>query len=172
MISNCGLLVLVALLFAGAHLCASVPVISGQGMRSLGIAESGGGRLAPLDAPSGKASDVIGERRSHGAGCSSTPGRARVQVGGVRAAFTRIWGKGTGAVQFPIESVSEQLAREQWQGDHVMNRALGVAEAPQPPSPSMAVVPPHMLLAASTEARAANGNVCTLESKTPVSTPA
>ena len=68
--------------------------------------------------------------------------------------------------------MSEQLAREQWQGDHVMNRALGVAEAPQPPSPSMAVVPPHMLLAASTEARAANGNVCTLESKTPVSTPA
>ena len=42
-----------------------------------------------------------------------TPGRARVQVGGVRAARTGIWGKGTGAAQFPIESVSEELAREQ-----------------------------------------------------------
>ena len=110
MISNCGLLVLVALLFAGAHLCASVPVISGQMTRSLRIVESGGGRPAPLGAPSGKASDVVGERR---------------------------------------------------------------AEAPQqPPSPITAGMPPHMLLAASTEARAANGNVCTLESKTPVSTPA
>ena len=109
MISNCGLLV--ALLFAGAHLCASVPVISGQMTRSLRIAESGGGRPAPLGAPSGKASDVVGERRAD--------------------------------------------------------------EAPQqPPSPITAVMPPHTLLAASTEARAANGNVCTLESKTPVSTPA
>ena len=107
MFSNYGLLV--ALLFAGAHLCASVPVISGQMTRSLRIAESGGGRPAPLGAPPGKASDVVGERR---------------------------------------------------------------AEAPQPPSPSTAVMPPHTLLAASTEARAANGNVCTLESKTPVSTPA
>ena len=42
-----------------------------------------------------------------------TPGRARVQVGGVRAARTEIRGKGTGDAQFPIESVSEQLAREQ-----------------------------------------------------------
>ena len=95
---------------AGAHLRASAPVISGQMTRSLRIAESGGGRPAPLGAPSGKASDVVGERR---------------------------------------------------------------AEAPQqPPSPITAGMPPHMLLAASTEARAANGNVCTLESKTPVSTPA
>ena len=33
-------------------------------------------------------------------------------------AFAGIRGKGTGAAQFPTESVSEQLAREQWQGDH------------------------------------------------------
>ena len=29
-----------------------------------------------------------------------------------------IRGKGTGAAQFPTESVTEELAREQWQGDH------------------------------------------------------
>ena len=42
-----------------------------------------------------------------------TPGRAQVQVGGVRTARTEIRGKGTGAAQFPIEAVSERVSREQ-----------------------------------------------------------
>ena len=42
-----------------------------------------------------------------------TPGRARVQVGVHELRSPGIRGKGTGAAQFPIESVSEQLAREQ-----------------------------------------------------------
>ena len=48
-----------------------------------------------------------------------TSGRVRgFKSGKYGAAFTGIRGKGTGAAQFPTESVSEQLAREQWQGDH------------------------------------------------------
>ena len=42
-----------------------------------------------------------------------TPGRARVQVGVHELHSPGIRGKGTGAAQFPTESVSEQLAREQ-----------------------------------------------------------
>ena len=75
----------------------------------------GGGRWAVVR---GRHISSVPQRSKPAAPWEYTPGRARVQVGGVRAAFTRIWGKGTGAVQFPIESVSEQLAREQWQGDH------------------------------------------------------
>ena len=69
--------------------------------------------VPPLSTPTLASHEPRAREATPAAPREYTLGRAQVQVGVVRAECMGIRGKSTGAAQFPIESVSEKLAREQ-----------------------------------------------------------